>query len=147
VTSKKGWNSRLDELQAAILRVKLRGLDADNQRRRDLAEQYRRGLLGAPVILPMCRGEATHVYHLYVIRSSQRNELQAFLKTQGIGALIHYPVPIHLQPAYNGKVAGGERLSETERAAREILSLPIYPELQAAECASVIEAVRRFHEA
>jgi dTDP-4-amino-4,6-dideoxygalactose transaminase len=85
-----------------------------------------------------------HVYHLYVVRSTRRDELQAFLKERGIGTLIHYPVPIHLQPAYHGRLGDAGWLPETERAAREILSLPIFPELTDGEVRQVAEAIREF---
>jgi dTDP-4-amino-4,6-dideoxygalactose transaminase len=139
-----GWNSRLDELQAAILRVKLRYLDADNAARARLAARYAAGLAGLAVTLPVTGHNRTHVYHLYVIRSPHRAELQAFLREQAVGALVHYPVPVHRQPAYQGRLRGGERLPETESAAREVLSLPMYPELTEAEMMIVIDAVTRF---
>jgi dTDP-4-amino-4,6-dideoxygalactose transaminase len=91
--------------------------------------------------------DATHVYHLYVIRCSERNELQTHLKAQGVGALIHYPVPVHLQPAYKGRLRGTDALIETERAARDVLSLPMYPELAASESEQVITAVQAFYRA
>jgi dTDP-4-amino-4,6-dideoxygalactose transaminase len=141
-----GWNSRLDELQAAILRVKLRHLDEDNARRAQIAADYDRALAGASVTPPARRPGADHVYHLYVIRSRRRNELQAFLKDQGVGALVHYPVPVHLQPAYGNRVGGeGKSLPETERAAAEVISLPMYPELTEKEVRSVSERVIDFH--
>ena len=141
-----GWNSRLDEVQAAILRVKLGHLDEDNARRARLAAVYDEALAGARVILPARRIGATHVYHLYVIRSPRRDELQAFLKNEGIGALVHYPVPVHLQPAYRDRVAGkGGALPETERAAAEVISLPMYPELTAEEVRAVSQRVVDFH--
>lgn len=139
-----GWNSRLDELQAAILRVKLRYLDADNLARARLAQIYADGLAGVNIGLPQTRAQHTHVYHLYVIRSSHRDELQAFLKTRAIGTLVHYPAPVHLQPAYQNRLRGSTALPETERAAREVLSLPMYPELSADEIGVVIEAIRAF---
>ncbi|MES1185497.1 MAG: DegT/DnrJ/EryC1/StrS family aminotransferase [Myxococcales bacterium] len=139
-----GFNSRLDELQAAILRVKLPALDADNQKRRDIAARYDAELRGLPIELPSRRPETEHVFHLYVLRAKNRDRLQEHLKAAGVGALIHYPVPIHLQKAYLGKVRGGESLPETERAAREVLSLPMYPELSEAEVGSVIQALRSF---
>lgn len=139
-----GFNSRLDELQAAILRVKLPALDADNQRRRDIAARYDRELAGLPLVLPERRPETSHVFHLYVVRAQARDRLQDHLRSAGVGALIHYPVPIHLQKAYLGKVRGGESLPETERAAREVLSLPMYPELSEAEVSSVIGALRSY---
>lgn len=139
-----GWNSRLDELQAAILRVKLRHLDADNTARARLAAVYAEGLAGLNVIRPVTGTDRTHVYHLFVIRSAQRAGLQAFLKEREVGALVHYPVPVHLQPAYQHRLRGSQALPETERAAREVLSLPMYPELSPAEVQRVIEAVAQF---
>jgi dTDP-4-amino-4,6-dideoxygalactose transaminase len=129
VSEMRGWNSRLDELQAAILRVKLRFLDADNERRQRIAGLYDELLLDSDLVLPRRRDGATHVFHLYVVKSGERDELLARLRADGVGALVHYPVPVHLQPAYRGRLRGSGRLSNTERAAREILSLPIYPEL------------------
>jgi dTDP-3-amino-3,4,6-trideoxy-alpha-D-glucose transaminase len=146
VSSLAGWNSRLDELQAAVLRVKLRYLDEDNAKRRRIASQYNEALAKLPLSTPKNRPEAVAVYHLYVIRLVQRNELQAWLKDQGINALIHYPVPVHLQPAYYGRLRGRSRLPVSEQAAREVLSLPIYPELSQPEVQKVIKAVRAFFE-
>jgi len=139
-----GWNSRLDELQAAILRVKLRYLDTDNATRARLAALYTDGLTGLNVTVPLARADSTHVYHLYVIRSPHRDELQGFLKKGGLGALVHYPVPVHLQPAYRNRLRGRDALPETERAAREVLSLPMYPELNVADVQRVVEAVKLF---
>ena len=139
-----GVNSRLDEVQAAILRVKLPYLDQDNTARARIAAMYRAGLSDCDMILPNCRQEASHVYHQYVVRTPRRDALKQHLKDKGIAALIHYPVPVHLQPAYRGRLAGSDKLSETERAAREVLSLPIYPELTEDDQEAVIEAVRRF---
>jgi dTDP-4-amino-4,6-dideoxygalactose transaminase len=145
VSSIAGWNSRLDELQAAILRVKLPYLDGDNAARKRLADKYDEGLSGLDLALPQRRAAAEHVYHLYVIRSARRDDLKSFLKSRDIGALIHYPVPVHLQPAYEGRFCGSANLPETERAAREVLSLPIYPELGESELETVIEGIRAFH--
>lgn len=139
-----GWNSRLDEVQAAILRIKLRYLDQNNTARARIAEMYQDGLSDCGVILPICRQEAGHVYHLYVIRTRRRDALKQHLKDNGIAALIHYPVPVHLHSIYQDRLAGRENLKETERAAQEILSLPIYPELKEKEIQTVIEGVRTF---
>ena len=139
-----GWNSRLDEVQAAILRVKLRYLDQDNTARVSIAAVYRDGLNGCGMSLPACRQEAIHVYHLYVIRAPRRDALKQHLKENGISALIHYPVPVHLQPAYQGRLTGSDNLLETERVAQEVLSLPIYPELKKAQVQTVLESVRAF---
>lgn len=138
VSSVIGWNSRLDELQAAILRVKLRYLDEDNERRRGIAAKYTAALDGSPVVSPAIRGE--HVFHLYVVRDERRDELSAALAARGIGTGIHYPLPIHLQPAYRGRIRD-TGLAETERAARQVLSLPIYPELSAADVSTVASAL------
>jgi dTDP-4-amino-4,6-dideoxygalactose transaminase len=139
-----GFNSRLDELQAAILRVKLPALDADNEKRRKIAARYDAELAGLPIELPARRPETEHVFHLYVLRAQSRDSLQEHLKAAGVGALIHYPVPIHRQKAYLNKVRGGESLPETERAAREVLSLPMYPELSEAEVTSVVSALKSY---
>ena len=139
----RGWNSRLDELQAAILRVKLRHLAADNVRRQTLAAIYDE-LLPLALQKPVVPGYAEHVYHLYVIRHPQRDRLAAHLREKGIGTGIHYPVPIHLQPAYRGRLGDTGSLPETERAAREILSLPMFPELSEDQIRQVAEAVRAF---
>ena len=139
-----GWNSRLDEIQAAVLRMKLRYLDAANAQRGRLAALYSQELADTGLVLPTCRLDCTHVYHLYVVRARYRDELQAYLKAREINTLIHYPVPVHLQPAYGGRLPGSESLPETERAANEVLSLPIYPELTEAEARAVSQAVRTF---
>lgn len=135
-----GWNSRLDELQAAVLRVKLRHLDHDNRRRRGIAAAYTDGLRGTALTLPATRPDSEHAFHLYVVRSLQRDRLAGFLHERGVGTLVHYPVPVHLQPAYSGRL-GSRPLPETERAAREVLSLPMYPELRDDEVQQVIKAI------
>jgi len=124
-----GLNSRLDELQAAILRVKLRHLDADNALRRRLAAEYDRLLAKSGLALPQIRPGAMPVYHQYVVRTAGRDALQTHLRSRAISALIHYPVPVHLQPAYAGRLPGADALPETETAARQVLSLPMFPEL------------------
>ena len=136
-----GWNTRLDEIQAAILRVKLNYLDMDNAARVQFAKSYCEGLSGASLVLPEAVEDSMHVYHLFVIRVSDRDSLVNFLREKGIGAAIHYPVPVHQQPAYDG--FGGE-LPQTERVAKEILSLPMYPELTEDEKHAVIDAVKEF---
>jgi dTDP-4-amino-4,6-dideoxygalactose transaminase len=139
-----GFNSRLDELQAAILREKLRNLDADTAERQRLASVYLDGLASCPVVLPAIRPGSTHVFHLFVVRSAHRDALLAHLRAQNVGATIHYPSPVHMQEAYHGRLKGGDRLAETERASREILTLPLFPGLTAAEQATVVSAVRSF---
>jgi dTDP-4-amino-4,6-dideoxygalactose transaminase len=144
VSHLSGWNSRLDEIQSAILRVKLKHLDRENAMRMQIARRYSDELSDCGIVLPATRGDSTHVFHLFVVRSEQRDALQAFLRENDIGALVHYPVPVHLQPAYSGRVAGSDNLAITERMAGEVLSLPLYPEMTDSDAQSVIEAVKRF---
>ena len=133
-----GMNTRLDEIQAAILRVKLQYLDKENARRRELARLYDAALTGTPVMIPSSRTGASHAYHQYVVRSDRRDDLRSFLKANGVGTLIHYPVPVHLQPAYQGRVLpDGAGLPETETICRRILSLPMHPQLTDAEVKEV----------
>ena len=125
-----GMNTRLDEIQAAILRVKLRSLDAENQRRRELASLYDQALDGSGITAPRAARHVQHAYHQYTIRTRHRDGLREFLSTQRVGTAILYPVPIHQQPAYRDRsVLGAGGLERTEELNREILSLPIYPEL------------------
>lgn len=145
VSKIKGWNSRLDEIQAAVLRVKLPHLDRDNAKRAHLAEVYTRELSTIDnIYLPKERKDSTHVYHLYVIRLKKRDSLQLHLKNRGIGALIHYPVPVHLQPAYEYHGVGNKSLWETELTAQEVLSLPMYPELGNHDAMRVVECVKEY---
>lgn len=144
ISQEVGVNSRLDELQAALLNVKLRYLDEDNAKRAVLADRYDRELAGTGWRLPVRRAGRSHVFHLYVIRGPQRDALRAHLQSQGILARVHYPVPVHLQPAYAGYAPEAGRLPNTERAAAEVVSLPIYPELESEEQQQVIDAVRAF---
>jgi hypothetical protein len=109
-----------------------------------LARRYTELLAGADLRLPAARPDVTHVYHQYVIRSARRDALQAHLRSLGIGTLIHYPVPVHAQPAYAGRIAIGAGLPETDAAAGEILSLPIFPELGAEDADRVAEAIVGF---
>jgi dTDP-4-amino-4,6-dideoxygalactose transaminase len=139
-----GVNSRLDELQAAFLRVRRPFLEAANQRRMAIAAAYDRGLADTGLGLPIQRSGTTHVYHQYVVRHPKRDDLQSRLRQAGIATNVHYPVPVHCQPAYLGRCSvGAEGLAVTEAAAREVLSLPIYPELDDESVAEVIGAVRR----
>ena len=139
-----GWNSRLDELQAAILRVKLRFLDQDNASRIALAKTYHQTLSKMELISPVRRKSAEHMYHLYVIRTSKRDALKEYLAEQGIQAMIHYPVPVHQQSGFRGLVRLGGLLTETESAVKEILSLPLYPQLQQAELLTTAKAIKEF---
>jgi dTDP-4-amino-4,6-dideoxygalactose transaminase len=140
----KGINSRLDELHAAMLRVRLRHLDEWNARRARIAAMYFEGLKAADVLLPTVADEAEPVWHLFVIRSKRRDELQKHLKSADIQALVHYLVPPHLQEAYRemGPEAGTYPI--TEAIHREVLSLPMGPHLSQPGAARVIEAARLF---
>jgi dTDP-4-amino-4,6-dideoxygalactose transaminase len=143
VSERTGVNSRLDELQAAILRVKLPHLAADNARRAAIAARYDAGLAGLDLVLPARAAGRSHVFHQYVVRSRRRDALREALQAAGIGTNVHYPVPVHLQPAYRDRIAlGPSGLAETELAAGEILSLPMYPQLDDAQVERTIAAVR-----
>ena len=145
VSARIGINTRLDPLQAAILGVKLPRLAADNARRQAIAARYDKGLAGLPLALPPRRAEGDHVFHQYVIRSAQRDQLREHLRGAQISTGIHYPVPVHLQPAYQrrlGEFPAG--LPATVRAGQEILSLPIYPQLGLAAVDRTIGEIRRF---
>lgn len=142
----KGLNSRLDELQAAILRVKLRHLDEWNEKRRENAKLYNELLEGSNVLCPTEKGYAKHVYHLYVIRSRKRDELQRSLKAKGIITLIHFPIPVHLQRAYEDLGAHRGALPVTERIADEILSVPIFAELRKDQIEEVVVSIKAFFE-
>lgn len=135
-----GLNSRLDEMQAAILRAKLPFLDAGNARRNAIAGRYDAALAGR-VTCPARRQGAEHAFHLYVVRVPGRDRVAAAMKEHGVAASVHYPRAGHQQPAYAGRLAGRDRLPETERAVDEILTLPIYPELSEAEVDTVIAAI------
>lgn len=136
-----GINSRLDEMQAAILSVKLKHLDADNARRQQIAARYHKRLGDSPVQVPWVASDVEHVYHLYVVRPPDREALTAQLKAQGVGAMVHYPTPTHLQGAYHDLGYPAGAFPEAEAAALEILSLPIYPELTDEEVEYVAQAV------
>jgi len=141
--AERGQNSRLDEMQAAILRVKLAHLDGHNAIRRELAGEYSRRLAGLTgIITPACRPGAEPVFHLYVVRHGQRDELMGALRERGIGTLVHYPIPAHLQEGYRDLGYAPGALPVTERLAREILSLPLYVGLTPEALASVADAVR-----
>lgn len=136
---RKGDVSRLDELQAAILRVKLKALDGWTERRRQVAASYSELLRQAQVELPRQQEWAQHAYHLYVIRTPRRDALREHLSNEGIAALVHYPIPVHRQPAY--QELAGLSLPATEAVVDEILSLPIYPEISDGQVAMVADAI------
>ena len=142
-----GWNARPDELQAVVLRAKLPYLAEWDELRRQHAALYNKLLRGLRVVRPLECPENRHVYHLYVIRAPRRDELQAWLKSQGVSTGIHYPVPIHLQNAMSflGYKAGD--LPATERVVNEILSLPMYAELTDDEIEFVADSIKTFYTA
>jgi dTDP-4-amino-4,6-dideoxygalactose transaminase len=143
ISEEPGVNTRLDEVQAAILRARLPHLDSQNARRAGIAAQYDTALDQAEMRPPARRKGAEHVFHLYVVRSRCRDEVQARLRHSGIGTGIHYPVPVHLQPAYRGRIRlGPSGCAEAARAAEEILSLPLYPELTGQQVEAVCGALR-----
>ena len=137
-----GINSRLDEVQSAILRAFLRHLPAWTERRRALAALYLRELAGAAVELPREQPWAAAVYHLFVVRHPRRDALGAALRERGIGTLVHYPIPLHLQPAFHALGGRPGDFPVAERAAGEVLSLPLYPELTDEQARAVAAAVR-----
>jgi dTDP-4-amino-4,6-dideoxygalactose transaminase len=141
VSHTQGWNSRLDEMQAAILRIKLKHLDSDNSSRIKLAKLYNEGFFETDIALPMVQKGAVHVYHLYVIRVKERGSLQTYLRSKEIVAAVHYPLPIHLQPAYEKNDVS---LPNSETAAREVLSLPMYPELTESQVQFVIDSIKEY---
>jgi dTDP-4-amino-4,6-dideoxygalactose transaminase len=140
VSASPGLNSRLDALQAAILGVKLLRLDADNHRRRAIAARYSAGLAGLGLGLPTSAG-IQHVFHQYVIRTPGRDELSTFLASRSILTGIHYPVPVHLQPAYSERNLTFGELPQTDALCREILSLPMFPQLADDDIDRVIAAI------
>ena len=144
ISSAEGWNSRLDEMQAAILRVKLKKLDADNVCRQQHAYKYDKALKKMPLELPGVRNGSTHVFHLYVIRTDQRDELKAHLKNHEINTSIQYPVPIHQQKYYE-EIVGEISLPVTEQEAETILSLPMYPELSSEAISEIIDAIKGYY--
>lgn len=144
VSAVPGINTRLDPLQAAILAVKLPRLAADNARRQAIAAAYDEGLSGLPSQLPQRRTDRTHVFHQYVVRATERGRLREALRETRIGTGIHYPLPVHLQPAYRDLATGPGGLRQTETVCREILSLPMYPQLKDAAIRRVVAGVRRF---
>jgi len=136
-----GYCTRLDELQAALLRVKVRRLGAWEARRRAIAAQYREAFADLPLALPVERPGAHHVYHLFTVRHPQRDALAKGLADLGVGTAVHYPRPVPGQPLFGED--GEARWPEAWRAAREVVSLPCFPELTEAEVSGVIDAVRR----
>ena len=141
-----GRNSRLDELQAAILRVKLTHLEKWNERRRHIAALYTALLGDSKVEPPIEMPHTRHVYHLYVIRCQDRDALQKHLAERAVGTAIHYPIPIHLQGAYRWLNLGRDSFPIAERCAEQVLSLPIYPELTDAKVRQIAAHIRDWHK-
>lgn len=138
----KGLNSRLDELQAAFLEIKLKHLDSDNESRRAVAKFYRENITNKKIILPECVSEEGHAWHLFVVRCEERERLQAYLKENGIETIIHYPIPPHKQEAY--KEYNHLCLPITEKIHREVLSLPISPVMSREQAQEVVRVVNNF---
>jgi dTDP-4-amino-4,6-dideoxygalactose transaminase len=138
----KGYNSRLDELQAALLREKLRLLDQWNERRRSIAKRYLEGLAGLPLALPRVPPGCEPVWHVFVVRSVERERLASKLEAAGISTLIHYPIPPHLQPAYVELALSPGSFPVSEAIHREVLSLPMWPQMSDAQVDFVIAGVR-----
>ena len=139
-----GGNSRLDELQAAILRVKLVHLSADNARRRSIAARYTEAVKETDICAPQGIAGTLHAMHLFVVESDERDALYQFLHDSGIGCAIHYPLAIHQQPAYRGRIRGSENLKHTEELYRRILTLPLYPEMTDREVEMVCSSLQRW---
>lgn len=145
VSDEPGWNSRLDEMQAAILRVKLRHLAEWQKARQEHAATYAKFLLGIPGVAPPIVPENyKHVFHQYTIRVEQRDALQHALATRKIGSSVYYPVPLHLQPIYRSLGHKAGDFPHAEHAAKEVLSLPMYPELRPEQITRVAETVAEF---
>lgn len=138
----KGLNSRLDEIQAAILDLKLQFLDADNQQRREIAKIYRENIKNEKIVLPKPYKEESHVWHLFVIRTKDRDKLQEYLKIKGIQTLIHYPIPPHKQNAY--KEWNNLSFPITEKIHKEVLSLPISPVMNKEEAFYIAQILNEF---
>jgi dTDP-4-amino-4,6-dideoxygalactose transaminase len=144
ISAMVGVNSRLDELQAAILRVKLTALDAGIARRQVIAAAYDAALAGGRVSPPVRRPGSLHVFHQYVLRVPDRAAVMAKLRAEGVATAIHYPQPVHLQPAYQGRTPMGPAgCAETARAAGEVMSVPMFPELTDAQVERVCDSLRR----
>ncbi len=138
----KGYNCRLDEIQAAFLRIKLKYLDSDNNKRREIAKYYIDNINSDIILLPFIENMDNHVFHLFVIRSNKRNELKEYLKIKGIETLIHYPIPIHQQKAYEEFI--NMRFPVTEQIHNSVLSIPLHPLLSSSDSKRIVEALCNF---
>ena len=143
----KGYNYRMEGIQGAVLRVKLRHLDDWTESRREAAARYDELLVDSGVETPPPASDARHVYHIYAVRTASRQAWQDALQQQGIQTGVHYPVPVHLQPAFADLAYRAGQFPASERAAKEVLSLPMFPELTTAQCEAVCGAVRRLAQA
>jgi len=139
-----GYNLRFNEIQAVVGRLQLQKLEKFNESRRQIARWYAQGLEGVPVIIPKVKDWAEPVFHLYVIQTPRREDLATYLKEKGIQTGIHYPIPNHLQPAVRNTLGRQPKLKRTEEAATQILSLPIYPELEKEKVDFVCAAIKDF---
>lgn len=141
-----GQNSRLDEIQASILRIKLRYLEKHNVKRIEIAERYVEGLASTPLSLPKVRSNSKHVFHQYVVKSPERARFQEHLRKLGIMTAVHYPIPCHLQPGYISSVISNEYMQETLDIANQGVSLPIYPELSAEDLDHIVASINCFFD-
>jgi len=139
-----GYNSRLDSLQAAVLRIKLNELDLWLKRRRAIASQYNEAFRGFDIITPRVAENNEHTYHQYTISYKERDNLMRHLETKGIASRVYYPVPLHLQPCYRSLGYSIGSFPASEKAAEEVLSLPIYPELTDENINYIIQTVTDF---
>lgn len=146
VSDTVGTNSRLDELQAAILRVKLPYLDQRNQRRRAIADLYRQALATTNMVGPADIGGTTHAMHLFVVESRMRDRLAEYLSEVGIATALHYPMPIHRQPAYVGRIRGADKLPHTEALYERLLTIPCQPDLTDEEVERICDGLRAWSE-
>lgn len=142
-----GMNSRLDDLQAAILRIKLKKLDGWNRARQKHAAVYDEAFSDLPVRRPVKREGCEHIYHLYTLRTPRRAALASHLERSGIGSAVHYPIPLHLQSCFSGRGWKKGDLPQAEKASDEVISLPMFPELTQVQLKAVISAVRDFFHA
>jgi len=141
----QGYNSRLDEVQATVLRVKLSLMDSFSKRRTQLADVYDKSLSDLPIVLPSRRNDSNHAFHLYVIQVEQRSKLYEYLKDKGILAGIHYPQACHQMPKYAGKDAIKTDLHITEGLTERVISLPLYPELSDKDQRFIVDSLRSFY--
>lgn len=139
-----GQNSRMDEIQATILRIKLKNLKKHNLARVKIANFYNKHLSETPLELPLVQEKYTHVYHQYVIKTKYRDDLKSFLEKENIFPGIHYPIPVHKHPAYLNKILISGNLKNTEMVSKQILSLPIYPGLSEKECIRIVNVIHQY---